>query len=280
MLKGTAPRQVHRRVPRSANPGTERGCVAIWRERCLLWQKHDLQRALAHFSFVADVTTLTSNCRFAGDTDTLVARYDGLPFPAIAFHSQAASTGPLDTPRQIAKLTQWLVAPAETFYCLVAEGELATLETAYQVLEIHPEQQVLFRGNPSRLDPGDAVRLTASDLPAMAALAQRAGMMAFEQDPLARGPWYGVRHSGRLVAQGGIHLSLHRAAELGNFVTAGTHRRQGLATQIVAALLGELRPTGRAIFLQVFEDDKPAIAFYQQIGFKTLHTMHLAHCRV
>jgi GNAT superfamily N-acetyltransferase len=280
MLKGTGPRQVQGTVPPSAHPGTESGCVAIWRERCLLWQKQDLRRALAHFTFVADVTTLAAACQFAGDGDTLVARYDGLPFAAIAFHSQRASSERYDAARRIAKLTEGLVSPAEAFYCLVADDELALLEAAYQVLEIHPEQQMLYCGCPSRLDPGDAVRLTLGDLPAMAALARREGMMAFEQDPLARGPWYGVRRGGRLVAQGGIHLSLARAAELGNIVTAGTHRRQGLATQIVAALLRDLVPTGRAVFLQVLEDNVPAMTFYQEIGFRELRAMVLAKCRM
>jgi len=280
MLKGTAPRQTLGTVPQSAHPGAESHCVSIWRERCLLWQKQDLQRALAHFTFIADVTTLAAACRFAGDSETLVARYDGLPFAAIAFHSQCASNRRQDTPRRIAKLTQGLIAPGETFYCLVAAGELALLESAYHVLEVHPEQQLLYGGNRCGLDPGDAVRLTAADLPAMAALARREGMMAFEEDPLARGPWYGVRRGGRLVAQGGIHLSLERAAELGNIVTAGTHRRQGLATQIVAALLRELLPTGKTVFLQVLEDNAPAITFYRRMGFRTLRSMVLAQCRM
>jgi len=280
MLEGTAPRQMYGTVPQSAHPGTESHCVSIWRERCLIWQKQDLQRALAHFTFIADVTTLAAACRFAGDSDTLVASYDGLPFAAIAFHSQCAPTGRHDTPRRIARLTQGLVSPGEPFYCLVADGERALLEAAYQVLEIHPEQQMLYGGNPSGLTPGDAVRLTAADLPAMAALAQGEGMMAFEEDPLARGPWYGIRRDGRLVAQGGVHLSLDRADELGNIVTAGTHRRQGLGTQILAALLRELVPTGRSIFLQVLEDNAPAIAFYQTMGFRTLRPMVLAQCRI
>jgi ribosomal protein S18 acetylase RimI-like enzyme len=280
MLKGTAPRQILGTVPQSVYSGAESHCVSIWRERCLLWQKRDLQRALAHFTFIADVTTLAAACRFAGDSDTLVARYDGLPFAAIAFHSQCAATGRLDTPGRIAKLTQRLISPGEPFYCLVADGELALLEAAYQVSEVHPEQQMLYSGNPSGLNPGDAARLTAADVPAMAALAQREGMMAFEEDPLARGPWYGVRRAGRLVAQGGIHLLLDRAAELGNIVTARSHRRQGLGTQILAALLRELMPTGRSVFLQVFEDNAPAISFYQTMGFRTLRPMVLAQCRM
>jgi ribosomal protein S18 acetylase RimI-like enzyme len=209
----------------------------------------------------------------------LVARYDGLPFAAVAFHSQDGLPKHADVPGRIAALTRRLVAPQETFYCLVAEDELALLEDAYRVLEMHPEQQMLFRGDPSSFGSGDAVRLTAPELPAMKALAQREGMMAFERDPLARGPWYGVWRNGQLVAQGGIHLRLDRAAEIGNIVTAGPHRREGLGTQVVAALLKEMKAEGREGFLQVFEDNKPALALYEHMGFKRLRTMYLARCR-
>lgn len=278
MPNNAAPPPVGRTFEKGANTSTEDRSVTIWRERCLLWQEQDLERALAYFTFIADVTTLASECRFAGDSETLVARYDGLPFPAIAFHSQGESTGRRDTPRWIATLTRRLIAPRETFYCLVAEDELALLQDAYCVLETHPEQQMLFRGDQSSLDSGDVVRLTESDLPAMKALAQREGMMAFEKDPLARGPWYGAWRNGQLVAQGGVHLSLSRAAEIGNIVTTRTHRREGLARQIVAALMHELKAESRLVFLQVFEDNKPALAFYEHVGFKRLRTMYLARC--
>lgn len=280
MLNNAAPPQVGRTCQKGANTINENRSVTIWRERCLLWQEEDLERALAYFTFIADVTTLASHCRFAGDSETLVARYDGLPFAAIAYHSQGGSTACQDTPRRIATLTRQLVAPRETFYCLVAEDAVALLQDAYCVLETHPEQQMLFRGDPSSLDAGEATRLTASDLPAMQALARREGMMAFEKDPLAQGPWYGIWRNGQLVAQGGIHLSLSRAAEIGNIVTTKTRRREGLARQIVAALLRELSADRRLVFLQVFEDNKPALAFYQHVGFERLRTMYLTRCLV
>ncbi|MGD9002045.1 MAG: GNAT family N-acetyltransferase, partial [Anaerolineae bacterium] len=160
------------------------------------------------------------------------------------------------------------------------EDELALLQDAYLVLEVHPEQQMVYHGATSSLETGDAVRLTASDLPAMKALAQREGMMAFGDDPLGRGPWYGVRRSGQLVAQGGIHLILSRAAEIGNIVTARTHRQQGLARQIVAALLEQLNTERRVVFLMVFEDNEPALAFYEHVGFTRLRTMYLARCQL
>jgi len=211
-----------------------------------------------------------------------VARYDGLPFAAIAFH------GHKDDPVRLAALTRQLLAPGEEVWCLVGEEQWPLVRAAYRVLEVHQEWQMLFWGDPSTLDPGDAVPLGPPDMPEMAALACREGMMAFEHDPLAQGPWYGVRRDGTLVAQGGTHLMLSRAAEIGNVVTARAHRRRGYGSQVVSALVRTLHAQGKGlgretfahqVFLQVFQDNRVAIACYERLGFKPLRTMYLAKCR-
>ena len=255
-------------------PRAEDGAVSLdrWRERCLAWQASDLEGALAHFTFVADVTALAADCSFAGDAETLVARYDGLPFAAVAFYG--------DDSRQIAALTRDLIAAGQPFYCLVGEEQWPLVQRTYRVLELHEEWQMPFRGDPDALDVGDAVPLGPADLRQMAALAEREGMMAFERDPLARGAWYGVRHGRDLVAQGGTHLVLQRIAELGNLVTAHEHRRRGYCSQILAALVHAHHAQGRAVFLQVFKDNAAAVVCYERVGFVCLRTMMLARCRL
>ena len=104
--------------------------------------------------------------------------------------------------------------------------------------------------------------------------------MAFEQDPLARGPWYGVRRGRDLVAQGGTHLVLQRIAEIGNLVTAHEHRRHGYCSQVLAALVRAHHARGRSVFLQVFKDNAAAIACYERVGFARRRTMMLARCRL
>ena len=107
--------------------------------------------------------------------------------------------------------------------------------------------------------------------------------MAFEHNPLAQGPWYGVRSDGtdnaELVAQGGTHLLLNRAAEIGNIVTARVHRRRGYASQVVSALVRALY-TEKMVFLQVFKTNEAAIACYERLGFKPVRTMVLAKCQL
>lgn len=245
--------------------------LAIWRERCETWLARDLEKALVHFTFIADVTTLAAECRFAGDRDVLAARYLGLPFAAIAFHGGDGV--------QIAALARQLLSPGETFTCLVGEEQWELVQAACQVLEVHEEHQMIFRGDASALDPGAAERLGPRDLPEMAALARREEMMAFELDPLARGPWYGVRDDGILIAQGGVHLMLSHAVEIGNIVTAREHRRRGFGSQVVAALVRALRAQGKEVFLQVFKDNQAAVPFYEGLGFERLRTMLLARCQ-
>ncbi len=243
-----------------------------WHARCLDWQERDLEGTLACFTFLADVTALAADCRFAGDDETLVARYDGLPFAAISFYGEDAT--------RIAALTRQLLAPGEEFWCLVGQEQWPFVQAAYRVLEVHQECQMLFRGDPAALDPGAACLLGPADLPEMMALAQSEGMMAFERDPLARGPWFGVRRDGVLVAQGGTHFMTGRVAELGNIVTAREHRRRGYASQVVAALVRAHHAQGRTVFLQVLKDNTPGITCYERLGFERLRTMVLARCRL
>lgn len=266
--------------PPDADPGIAAGSLTFWRERCLGWQRDDLDRALACFTFVADATTLADDCRFAGDDQTLVARYDGLPFTAVAFHSLGEMREKDEVSKRVTALTRRLVAPGEPFACLVAERDWPLLRAAYRVLEIYPEWQMVFSADPLKLDPGDAVPLQEPDLPAIRALARGENMLALERAPLVRGPWYGVRHDGKLIAQGGTHLLLERAAEIGNIVTAAEHRREGYGSQVVSALVRELGGLGYVVFLHVLKKNRTALAFYEQLGFERCHMMMLARCCV
>ena len=143
---------------------------------------------------------------------------------------------------------------------------------------------MLFRGDPHALDPGNVIPLQKSDLPEMAALAERENMMAFEHNPLAQGPWYGVRSDGaygpELVAQGGTHLLLSRAVEIGNIVTAREHRRRGYASRVVSALVRALHTREKTVFLQVFKTNRAATACYERLGFQAVRTMCLAKCQL
>jgi ribosomal protein S18 acetylase RimI-like enzyme len=227
---------------------------------------------LDHFTLAADLTTLQEECRFARAEEAVVARYQGLPFPALAFLGLA--------PAQIAGLAAQLVGPDEPFYLLLNEQEAQLAEQAFAVEQVHPEWQMLFAGDLTDLDPGEAVPLEAPDLEAMQDLAENAGLMALEADPFRYGPAFGVWEAGRLVAMGATHLRVPGAAEIGNVATRTTHRRRGYARQVVAALVQAHVAEGRRVFLVVFQTNHPAVRLYEGLGFVRLRPMFLMRCRL
>ena len=118
------------------------GVLSVWCRGSLAWQDRELELALENFAFIAAVTTLAPSCRFVGDSEILIACYDGLPFTAVAFHSQNRTDNPNCVSRRIRMLTRRLVVPDETFYCLVGEGQRPLVESAFSVVESNEEWQI------------------------------------------------------------------------------------------------------------------------------------------
>lgn len=227
---------------------------------------------LAHFTLAADLTGLREECRFARFGKAVVARYDGLPFPALAFLGEE--------PGRLAELAARLVGPGEVFYLLVNERRARLVERAFAVEQVQPEWQMLFMGDPAELDPGDATELGPEHLEEMRGLAAEVGLMALEADPFQHGPVFGMWESGRLLAMGATHLRVPGAAEIGNVATRTTHRRRGLARQVVAALVRAHAAQGRRVFLMVFQTNRAAVLLYESLGFACLRPMFLLRCRL
>ena len=83
-----------------------------------------------------------------------------------------------------------------------------------------------------------------------------------------------ARSEGDVVACG-LVIQDERLAGIYDMMTADAHRRRGLATLIVDALLqwaAQRRATHA--YLQVNEDNAPALAVYRRFGFATLYTYH------
>ncbi|MBQ8357396.1 MAG: ribosomal protein S18-alanine N-acetyltransferase [Clostridia bacterium] len=72
---------------------------------------------------------------------------------------------------------------------------------------------------------------------------------------------------GEVIAYGGM-LTVLDEGQITNVATHPDHRRQGLAGQVLAALLGEARARGLSfVTLEVRVSNVPAIALYQKFGF-------------
>jgi hypothetical protein len=111
------------------------GGLSIWRERSLACRERELEQAPVSFAFIADVTILAFDCRFAGDAEIFAARYDGLLLVAIAFHDQDTRGNRANIWRRITALTRGQCAPDETFYCLVGDERWSLVESPFRPLE-------------------------------------------------------------------------------------------------------------------------------------------------
>ena len=83
-----------------------------------------------------------------------------------------------------------------------------------------------------------------------------------------------ARFDGRVVGCGQVALDDGLAA-IYDMVTATDFRGRGLATAIVAALSSRAAQAGAShAFLQVNDDNAPALAVYRKYGFATLYAYY------
>lgn len=222
-----------------------------------------------YLTLLADLTTLGERCRFAlAREGALAARYLDLPFAAVSFYGEGAG---------LREALSGVLAEGERCYALVAEAQQAQLEGAVHVLDVALEWQMPYAGERSTLDPGEAVPLASSDLPAVKALVERSVVHAFDPGVLEMGPHFGVWRDGRLVSMAGTRLLVDAIGEIGNVVTDPDYRRRGLARMGVAATTRALLDTGRRVLLHVFCSNAGALALYEQLGYRCERTMYLVH---
>ncbi len=116
-------------------------------------------------------------------------------------------------------------------------------------------------------------RLTPDATPALQALYALGGEHApdsFRPAQVAEGVFYGIFMEDGLAAAGGTHLVARQrgVAAVGNIYTHPAYRGRGLATSITSAISTELLTDGLAVVLNVNEDNAPALAVYQKLGYR------------
>jgi len=237
------------------------------------WLAQNPSQALAHFTWVNNVTLAAGQCRFAHDGQaTCLTRRRGLPFTAVAMYAETAAAIP--------SLAAELVTGTEPVYSLVPMTVAALLTEAVLVETMRPEWQMVFRGNAGDLDPGPARPLGRADLPAMMALARLGGAMVFTPRALREGAFFGVFVGDELVAMGGVQNELPGWAEIGAIVTHPAHRRRGYAGHVVAALVRSLQTRGQGVFLCLFQDNTAARNLYEKLGFTVVNALSLLRWRL
>jgi ribosomal protein S18 acetylase RimI-like enzyme len=89
---------------------------------------------------------------------------------------------------------------------------------------------------------------------------------------------YGIVREGELLAAAGSSVQTEDAWVLGGVETQAGHRRQGLARDVVAAVVREgLRQVGR-VGLWVRSDNAPAISLYRSFGFRKVEDSLWVDC--
>ena len=83
------------------------------------------------------------------------------------------------------------------------------------------------------------------------------------------GRYVGVRREGRLVAMTGERVRCPGFTEVSAVCTADEVRGQGLARELVLAVIEGIRARGDQAFLHVETKNTPAIGLYESMGFTT-----------
>lgn len=119
-------------------------------------------------------------------------------------------------------------------------------------------------GTPTR---DDFIELESSDVPEMLELIGATQPGPFGTRTIEFGGYLGLRDAGKLVAMTGERLRCPGFAEVSAVCTLPDHRGQGLARELVLAVITGIRARGEEAFLHVATDNTPAIALYEAMGF-------------
>jgi ribosomal protein S18 acetylase RimI-like enzyme len=235
-------------------------------------QTRDLAWTLAHFAFVANVTTLAAECDIAHSPTMSVASCRTLPEQALAFIGES--------PALLATYATFLAEPGSEVRLLVNEEQRHIVRTAFKVIETHPLWQMVHQDATSLVGSERAVPLTETDWTAITALAksEKIALEMFSSNPLMHGPAYGIWERRKLVAVGMTNVCIPGAAQISNIITRKECRRQGYATAIISALISDHKNAGRQVFLVVDRDNSDAIRLFTELGFTRENEMFWVKC--
>lgn len=161
----------------------------------------------------------------------------------------------------------------DRFHAHFSHGVEDALENEYRI-ESRITRLKMHLGDSSAIlqrDTSKSARLSPSDLIEIRALLAKCYPENwFEDRMLATGQYFGIWTDGALVSMAGVHVCSEEygVAALGNIATHPSHRRNGFASFVTAALCKSLLRRIGHIGLNVKEDDPAAVSCYEKLGFK------------
>lgn len=114
-------------------------------------------------------------------------------------------------------------------------------------------------------------RLTPEELEDVIDLYGHASRTYFTPDRIARELYFGIYSGSMLVSAAGTHVRSQRAgvAAVGNVLTRMSHRGRGMATSVTSVVTAAALEQHGDVVLNVRQDNAPAIAVYQRLGYRT-----------
>jgi ribosomal protein S18 acetylase RimI-like enzyme len=127
----------------------------------------------------------------------------------------------------------------------------------------------------SGVDCVEAIPLSAADVPEMMELVARTEPGPFLTRTIELGDYLGIRSDGALVAMAGERFHLDGWTEISAVCTSAEHRGQGLASQLVGALIARIQLRSQRVFLHVLSTNTGAIRLYEELGFRVRQTARI-----
>ncbi|MBU6423868.1 MAG: GNAT family N-acetyltransferase [Chloroflexota bacterium] len=119
--------------------------------------------------------------------------------------------------------------------------------------------------------PHPTTRLGPEHIEDLVDLYGEASRSYFSARRLEREIYYGIYDGRRIVSAAGTHVrSAHAGiAAVGNVLTRIGHRERGLATSVTSSVTEEALREHADVVLNVRQDNAPAIAVYERLGYHT-----------
>lgn len=125
------------------------------------------------------------------------------------------------------------------------------------------------------VDCAQAIPLEPADVPEILELVAQTQPGPFLRRTIELGDYLGIRRDGVLVAMGGERFRPDGWTEISAVCTKPDHRGQGLASQLMGALVASIQRRSERAFLHVMSTNTGAIRLYEELGFRVRQTATL-----
>lgn len=201
-------------------------------------------------------SSLRSRHRMLALCEGEAARYPGeyAPFLGVA-----------DAGADVAVALAALVEPGESVYLL---GVAPRPPAGWRLEAFRPLAQMTCAHPIARVEGPPIVELSAAHRADVLALTALVYPHYFRARTMELGRYFGIYEDGRLAAMIGERLGTETARELSAICTHPDFGGRGYARRLTAMLTNDLLDRGQQPFLHVSQENLPAKALYERIGYR------------